>query len=115
MMKLFSNKFGEKLRQSRIEKGYNLEDFASLIRIPKADLWAMENRGLAPVDLSILSKLATILDVSLYWLIQDHYEKAPNHLILKSPTYLCVWCGCSTADLKHVCPSTDKQKNAVVK
>lgn len=68
---LLSKKFGEKLRQRRIEKGMTLESLAEKVGSKKAYIWQLENKTPAKPSGELLIRLARTLEISAEYLIDD--------------------------------------------
>jgi transcriptional regulator with XRE-family HTH domain len=66
-----SEGFGEKLRRRRIEKSLTLEGLAEQIGSTKAYVWQLENKKPARPSGELLLKIASVLEVSPSYLIDD--------------------------------------------
>ncbi|AVF03293.1 MULTISPECIES: helix-turn-helix domain-containing protein [Devosia] len=66
-----SEVFGEKLRKRRIEKALTLEGLADKIGSTKAYVWQLENKRPARPSGELLLKIASVLEVSPSYLIDD--------------------------------------------
>lgn len=63
--------FGEKLRKRRTEMGLTLEALADRIGTTKAYIWQLENKTPARPSGELLLKIASVLDISAEFLIDD--------------------------------------------
>jgi transcriptional regulator with XRE-family HTH domain len=70
-----SDTFGEKLRSRRIAKGLTLEELANRIGSTKAYVWQLENKKPAKPSGELLLKIASELEISAEFLIDDKVDK----------------------------------------
>jgi transcriptional regulator with XRE-family HTH domain len=66
-----SDSFGEKLRRQRTKKGLTLEGLADKIGSTKAYVWQLENKKPARPSGELLLKIASVLELSPDYLIDD--------------------------------------------
>lgn len=69
--------FGDKLRKRRLEKKLTLEALAEMIGSTKAYVWQLENKKPARPSGEFLLKIASVLDISAEFLIDDRSAE-PN-------------------------------------
>jgi transcriptional regulator with XRE-family HTH domain len=68
---MLSEIFGEKLRKRRMELGLTLEALAAQVGSTKAYIWQLENKKPAKPSGELLLKIASVLDISAEYLIDD--------------------------------------------
>ena len=70
-----SDRFGDKLRNRRIEMGFTLEGLAEKVGTTKAYVWQLENKKPAKPTGDLLIKLAKTLEISAEFLIDDQRDE----------------------------------------
>lgn len=71
------NKFGERLKQLRIEKNKTQEEVAKQIKVTRATLSRYEKGEIEPL-ITTVADLASFFNVSLDWLAGNSEIKDPN-------------------------------------
>ena len=64
-------KFGEKLRQLRLEKGFTQEEVASAVNVSRRTYIGYEQEGRYPKKRDLYSRLAQVLDTETSYLDKD--------------------------------------------
>lgn len=76
-----SDSFARKVRSRRIEKGMTLEELANRLGSTKSYIWQLENKSPARPSGELLLKLASVLELSPDYLIDDDVEEqSADHL-----------------------------------
>ena len=70
-----STPFGDRVKQSRMEKGMTAADLAAVMGVGASQITGIENRGIKP-SFSNLLALAAALDVELDWLCEHDLKGA---------------------------------------
>ena len=77
-------KFGEKLRQLRLEKGFTQEEVASAVNVSRRTYIGYEQEGRYPRKRELYSQLAQVLDTETSYLLTEDEEFVSDK---------CIWCG----------------------
>ena len=76
-----SDSFAKKIRNRRIERGLTLEELANRLGTSKNYVWQLENKAPARPSGQLLLKLASVLELSPDFLINDEAnEQDTEHL-----------------------------------
>ena len=67
-------KFGEKLRQLRLEKGFTQEEVASAVNVSRRTYIGYEQEGRYPKKRDLYSRLAQVLDTETSYLLTEDEE-----------------------------------------
>lgn len=70
--------FGAKLRELRTKAGLSLDEFAKMVNSKKAYIWQLENKSPARPSGELLLKIASALDTSPEYLIDDESDTPQN-------------------------------------
>lgn len=74
-----SAEFGRKIKELRIKKKLTLDELADIIGSQKAYVWQLENKSPARPSGKILLELASALDVSPDFLLDDAVKEQEEH------------------------------------
>lgn len=78
---------GNKLNQLIKEKGLNANELAHQIGVTPSTIYSIINRDNKKVDISILSKISHVLDVSLEYFCDDYEDPITITLQFKEGDY----------------------------
>ncbi len=77
MKKLTNREIGVRLKQSRAEKGYTLQQVAEIVRVDRSTIQRYEVGGIVLIKRPVVEAICKVLGVNPAWVFGESNDKTP--------------------------------------